>query len=297
MQKSTHTHTHTHGCLCKIIPAIASLAIINPSYSDIAKNAQSATCDSNTIGTTTGSANLEAAWTANTINLDFYSNDTKVGTGSCSYDGGIILPNTPDVPTGYTFGGWKLRSAAAYAPAQQTTFDLSVLDTNMGAIVELSKNFAGDYCFYDNKNTHESAEEACVETIFGGLNTGEWQVDFEYGSVKGIASCNNTESVSYVTCTTGKKRTCTYHYGNDAQPENSMNSSTSGLYCWCKTTGFAGSNNGFYQAVSPSSWVFAETGESASDCADYCADTCRSRVAGDLNIGKGFRDVLYGKID
>ena len=61
---------------------------------------------------------MEAQWTANTITLDYYSGDTKVSTGSCSYDGGITLPSDPTPPTGYEFSGWQIRRAAA-APTKQ----------------------------------------------------------------------------------------------------------------------------------------------------------------------------------
>ena len=69
------------------------------------------------MGTATGPANLEADWTANTINLEWYNEDTKLTvpttSNTCTYDGGITLPSTNPTKTGYTFRGWQVRAAAA----------------------------------------------------------------------------------------------------------------------------------------------------------------------------------------
>ena len=63
----THTHTHTHGCLCKIIiPIIASIAIINPSYSTNLTGTGNE-CTESTLNTTTGPATLRAQWTLDSI--------------------------------------------------------------------------------------------------------------------------------------------------------------------------------------------------------------------------------------
>ena len=251
----THTHTHTHGCLCKvIISAIAGLAIISPSYSDIDKNAQSATCDSSTIGTTTGPANLEAAWTANTINLDFYSNDTKVGTGTCSYDGGIILPNTPDVPTGYTFGGWRLRAAAA---PQQSRFDLSTWEYGSATMIGYSQL---------------NGETGFNETKYGlTFNSGEWATEFTNGTVKGIARCSTTNGT----------------YAQTGSPANDL-----GTKCWCQATGYAEHTDGNYVEYSPvesSSWVFCND-YGGSDCVINCANYCSYYVADYTD----FRRAVFG---
>jgi hypothetical protein len=69
-------------------------------------------CDNETLGTYTGPTTLAAQWNANTINLDFYDGENKLSSGTCTYDGGIELPNDP-TKTGYEFSGWKVRRAAA----------------------------------------------------------------------------------------------------------------------------------------------------------------------------------------
>ncbi len=101
-----------------IIPVLLTL----PSYADIASNANSATCDSGTIGATSGSTGLEANWNANTITINWYNGNTKITTNTCSYDGAVTIPATP-TKAGYTFNGWKVRTAvpACYTLDNQTT--------------------------------------------------------------------------------------------------------------------------------------------------------------------------------
>ena len=55
------------------LTSILALCMACPAMANIDKDASTATCDSSTIGTTSGPANLQADWTANTINLDWYS--------------------------------------------------------------------------------------------------------------------------------------------------------------------------------------------------------------------------------
>ena len=51
--------------------------------------------------------NCTATWTANTINIDWYSDGSRVAQNSCTYGSTITLPTEP-TKTGYTFNGWLL---------------------------------------------------------------------------------------------------------------------------------------------------------------------------------------------
>ena len=149
-----------------------ALAISCPAFAatGIGASAESANCDNGVLGTYTGPANLRANWNANTINLDFYDGETKLSSGTCTYDGGIVLPEDP-TKTGYEFDGWKVRRASA-APSQpsQTTFDLSTLNASAIGIDYSSKNFVGDYCYYRNSYTEEEIDSStCNESAFSGL--------------------------------------------------------------------------------------------------------------------------------
>ena len=253
-----------------------------PSYADIAKNAQSATCDNNTIGTTTGPANLQADWTANTINLDWYDGNTKQTSTTCSYDGGITLPSTPTVPTGYTFGGWKVRAAA---PAQ-TTFNLatlsSVIDSPVTFFVGKGQGVNNSpYCEgWDTNITsndgwfgQDEGNADCSDSRFSGLNPGEWATTASYGTVKGQAIC------STISGTYAQTGTPTDETGQEGA-----------LYCWCKATGFAEPNSSSYQTVASSSWVFYR----GYDNADYCASNCANRCAYGVRARSDFRRAVFG---
>ena len=48
-----------------------------------------------------------AQWSANTINIDWYSDNTRIAQNTCSYGGTITTPQLP-TKTGYTFNGWLL---------------------------------------------------------------------------------------------------------------------------------------------------------------------------------------------
>ena len=265
----THTHTHTHGCLCKIILSIIAIAIITPTYAKDSNNhiepAPTNDCIESTLGTATGPANLEADWTANTINLEWYNEDTKLTvptiSNTCTYDGGITLPSTNPTKTGYTFRGWQVRETI-----QQCS--LSGLDTSENATYDAQHarwkpiNSDSGYTMTWNGWTENSSD----------LNNGEWAVTFSYGTVKGTGLCSTTGGGTHATTGT---------------PDESV----TGKYCWCKATGLAGPNSTEYCPVASSSWVFSRDYNSADDCAVFCAFTC----VGPIQNSWYFRKPLYGQ--
>ena len=111
-------------------------------------------CVESTLGTATGPANLEADWTANTINLEWYNEDTKLTvptiSNTCTYDGGITLPSTNPTKTGYTFKGWQVRAAQ--------TIDCSTIVDNNTCNNTLGCAF---YYYYENKKL----EHKCINKI------------------------------------------------------------------------------------------------------------------------------------
>ena len=70
-------------------------------------------CDHDNLSTYSGDATLEATWSANTVNITFYSDNTEYDTGTCQYDGTLTLPADDPEKAGYTFSGWTVRRAAA----------------------------------------------------------------------------------------------------------------------------------------------------------------------------------------
>ena len=67
-------------------------------------------CNESVLNTTSGSAALEAIYTANTITTQWYTgygaNEQAANPTTCSYDGTINLPATNPTRAGYDFAGW-----------------------------------------------------------------------------------------------------------------------------------------------------------------------------------------------
>ncbi len=242
-------------------------------------------CVESTLGTATGPANLEADWTANTINLEWYNEDTKLTvpttSNTCTYDGGITLPSTNPTKTGYTFRGWQVRAAAA---PQQTAFDL----TTLAEYVEenaTQRYWRGQAINeYENPNCGSNPKDTNISTCddlgrLTGLQENEWLSVFSYGKVKGTTRCSHSGQVSQV----GDTGTPTDDFVTDYVNGN--------FWCWCSVTGFAQPNSDDYISVVSSPWTFGATiNMGATDtCARQCAYYC-SRVGTTEAIRRG----IYG---
>jgi len=268
------------------LTSLLAISIAAPAFAavgdlKITKTASSAPCTDTTLDTPTGPAALEADWTANTITINWDAkNGTTIPSSDCTYDDTITLPATPS-KTGYTFGGWTVKAG----PAQCST----TVSTSTDGIDYLSKSPSGKYCYYYNEDTGDEIQEdtgsACVNSIFSGLSTGEWQTNFSYGVVKGIAKCsaksgNNSSS------------TWSNASSNWTATESELTSASGeAKYCWCQLSTYT-PNGGEMCSVASPSWVFSNTYSSASRCADRCAGFCASYV----QRIPDFRGALFGSL-
>jgi hypothetical protein len=158
-----------------ITSALASVLVCPAFATGIGASAQSADCDNGVLGTYTGPASLSAQWTANRITLNWYDDSTEnggqaidvVGTDSatCTYDGGIVLPENPE-KTGYEFSGWTVRPAAP-----QQTLDCSIYNPaernniSWGATYEyIAECESHSGCVW-NENRRNYYEGECVNII------------------------------------------------------------------------------------------------------------------------------------
>ena len=228
-------------------------------------------CVETTLGTATGPANLEADWTANTINLEWYNENTKLTvpttSNTCTYDGGITLPSTNPTKTGYTFRGWQVRETI-----QQCS--LSGLDPSI----------SGTYDAQHVRWKPINGDSGRTMTKYGwtenssDLNNGEWAVTFSYGTVKGVALCSDTSNSS----------------GGAHATAGTLEESETGHYCWCKATGIAEQGSTEYCPVASSSWVSGYIygdASATSGCAYGCAADCANGVRGD----SGLRRKVFGQ--
>jgi len=251
----------------KKIVSILAILITVPSFAtDITGSSD---CDNSTLGTYSAPVDMEAKWTANTINLQWYddTNDSTPTNTTCQYSSTIALPTQPTKP-GYNFTGWALRQA--------TTFNLSTLaayiDSDGNTYISRSiptnaYNNGNPMC--RNRNT---TDNTCSDAIFSDLDNGEWKVPFDYGTVRGVALCSSTSGT----------------YPNTGTPDETGTGDT--RYCWCKPTGFAEPNSSTYTNVASPSWFFRNGFGNADRCARDCAYYCAYGVNGIYD----FRPAIYG---
>ena len=178
-------------------------------------------CVESTLGTATGPANLEADWTANTINLEWYNEDTKLTvpttSNTCRYDGQITLPSTNPEKTGYTFRGWQVRAAQSC--------------------------FAG---FEDDFNNVVNWGSLAVNEVQGAYSSVNWrgiyQVDLGFGEIGLETQCSTT----------------TANVGDTATEDELVVSEINEGDCWCKITDFT-PKNGNKCSIASSRWVYEGT--------------------------------------
>ena len=276
----THTHTHTHTSNLLLSPkqigticfAIFSFVFSAPTFAgavqcDSSLNGDCPKCKNSNLQTYSGTSNLQANWSANTIQLHWYNGDTEiqnvpVASQSCTYDDSLTPPSTIPTRTGYTFRGWRVK--------QFPQCNLSGLDASIGADMD------ADHIAWQpiNGSSGYTVAQVIADGYLSGtdhsseLSNGEWRIIFSYGTVKGRAKCSNTNG----------------DYATVGTPSN-----TNGEYCWCVATSYV-PNGGTQCNIAPPSWVFYDYYVSASNCANYCASNCAYNV----NDSDGFRRAVFG---
>ena len=124
--------------------------------------ADPATCDTNVLGTDTGSVNLRAEFTPENINLKWYNDNTLINvanaSNSCTYDTPISLPANPTKP-GYTFKGWKAIPGTRIEYIEST--GIQYIDTGF--------KFTGDIVKYDL--VYNLSSNASDQSLFGASDS------------------------------------------------------------------------------------------------------------------------------
>ena len=286
----THTHTHTSSLLLSFLSVIL---ISSPSYSSgITSNANSATCNNSTLETYTGTSNLQANWSANEITVKWYADSEAqqpMTTNTCFYGPNSALTIPPassmvNLKPGYTFAGWRVRCFAS------SVCGLTSSDAALEAIRTAYKtsNSSSDY---DNS------------TMYGLTELNTWATEYSHGVVRGVASCNNTDSTRYYdwNYNGGTIESVYQSCSSDAlKSANTFSTDSVGRYCWCKMTSYT-PVGGETCNVPDSVWVFRldmQMGDSlmteeqtASNCAGQCANWCS--MNGYL-YGENWTRALFG---
>ena len=208
----------------------------------------SANCDDTALaGATDGDVNLTASYTANTISVSWYNDDSQIsGPTQCTYDGTLSLPSRPADKTGYTFGGWRVRSNA---PTQITLASL------IGDAISVPTNFNG-YASISGTTIANNINGS--SNFYPFIGNGEWGVSIDgTRKIMGKALCSAQGG------TPGSTSMISQYYEND-------NTSTN---CWCKITRYM-PNTTDTQYFYSDSWVFRNN--IGSSCTSNCATMCAS---------------------
>ncbi len=272
----TKTNTAENTALIKtnrFVIAIMSMLMCTDAFAttDIGATATSADCTEPTLGTYSGDANFDAKWTANTIPLRWYNNNTlmqNVNTESntCNYDGALTIPTTPPSRTGYIFAGWKVRP----------TMDFSTLTSLLNGQKRWAKGLHqnADYCCYA-AGTAGSTQASCAsDSEFRELEKHEWKIQFSSGTMYGTGHCSAKSGSRSNDQWNTSASFATYDQLESAGEDNR-------IYCWCQATGWKPSTNNPENTIygqssdsASSAWVFYSGGGSAASCAQYCAGNC-----------------------
>ena len=219
------------------------------------------TCDTVNLGQSenNSTANVEADWTANIININWYIDDESQQTmaqTTCTYDGTITLPQEP-AKTGYTFTGWRVR-AIATTPVQCDLSGLNDTTTN------------GTSYGYAPATNQSLKEEQYGLTP----KSDEWATEFYHGIIKGQSVCSTS--------------------GNGMDMGQTGNPvAGGGQYCWCKPTSYTSKTSESQCDVSESSsWVFATEFYEDSACASTCANACANGVKSFASL----RSAVFGAV-
>ena len=257
-------------------------------------------CVYNVLNTYTGPANLTAGWQANTIQLKWYNGDQQLNVQSaanrCTYDSGLTIPSTQPTKTGYTFAGWKVKAATGGLCGLTST-----MMNNNPTYGRAKVNSSGDYCYSCNLTSNENCprgSEICSESAFSSMSVGDWEIEFDYGKIKAISSCNSTsvdmnaieqmgEQVENGTLTMEEAMALYTSYMT--RPNNTFDGTENGVNCWCRFTSYI--PNGGAQCSLSSPWIYGTiTGSSPSECVSGCAVYCLVLASGSPEM----RAVLLG---
>ena len=234
------------GAEKKIVLGFCGLGFFMPVYADNITTSP-ADCDSETLLTDTGPATLNAQWSANTIDIRWYNDDSQItndatAATTCTYDTAFALP-TPPTKTGYVFNGWKV--------AQYDFSTLASLGTGNERWGKGVTSGGADYCYY--KSGTGSASHVTCDSRFDDLKQHGWKVRFGTSLIYGTALCSAT---SGTTNTPGTP------------------SSISGNYCWCRATNYKpGDEDKLYSPASQMPWIPYSV-SSVSSCTQVCSTDC-----------------------
>lgn len=153
-----------------------------------------------------------------------------------------------------------------------TTTGLATVDTKIDGTSGKAYSKDGSTCDTKDANGKWEDDDKNPAQTCSELEKGQWKVEFEYGTVRGEASCNTTGATKPWRDENDNVNNI-YTLQNDGKkPADAMNSTSNGQYCWCRATKFE------QQDYASSSWVFMHDDKKIDHCEKYCAYYCAYRV-------------------
>ena len=237
-----------------------------------------------------GTVTFTAQWTENTVYLRWEDDnnpgqgDTPSANGSsqCNYGGVGSSFTVPSAPTkqGYSFNGWKVTNWEC---------GLSMLNSNVGGIWHISRGGV-DHCVYHEFNTGQEVQN-CLDSRLSGLGSNEWEIEFEYGHITGIAKCSALSGDN-------NNWTWTNANSNWTAQENDLISAGDGSYCWCHATSYTSTNGGQQCNITQNLWVFKDyvynnhPSVQNYTCISDCARNCAYSIGGFDYFRQAFFSVM-----
>ncbi len=144
-----------------ILTSILTLTFALPAVAEITSGA---TCDTTNLGQSenNSTANVEADWSANTININWFADESALlpmQMNTCTYDGTITLPTEP-TKTGYTFAGWKLREGGENNSNNNTLITCSEISNQSDCNLQATCMWSNNACL----TTEEFCNTATTES-------------------------------------------------------------------------------------------------------------------------------------
>ena len=239
----------------KLLVFVCGLFFVSQSFATgIDSGATNADCDSDTLGQTSGTVNMEMDWQPNTIQIRWYNGNTLINTtngaeNSCVYDDDLYLPATP-TRKGYTFEGWEVHP--------QMDFSTIPTNPNGSECWAIGQKNSANYCLHREENATEeymNGVECNSDIEYTKLQRYEWGVKFGHGNIYGVSMCSITNG------------------GSIGAP--GIPSATKGEYCWCQMSGYKPANQTIiYAPETLVSWVHDQSAGNITNCEIDCAAGC-----------------------
>ena len=226
-------------------------------------NGASAPCDNATLAKYTGTADIEINWEPNVIGLKWYNGDQQVaGPTSCVYDSTITVPPQP-TKLGYTFNGWKIPK-----------MDFATIPTDVNGTERWSITWVdnANYCWYDSNVAAAQHVECNSDSTYTELEPYKWKVRFSHGDLYGISIRSSTSGTAM---------------------QSGTPSTSTGLNCWCKATGYKAANSSIVNnSLYSLPWVYHSFNGDYSDGGD-CNMRCVMHCAYHAKYYQAFRVALF----